>query len=151
MNRVGGRMVWGIHYERSRSLWYGVHVRREPGLCNFRNRVGCEAMCGSLCCWNVYEVYIYVKHVNPFPPLYMFNVHHVRMWDDLTKNAFCIFKRVIAMTSSMQWPIFSYTISVWDKSLKRFKQKRMWVIHVEWFYCLKRKVTSRYGRYALSG
>jgi len=42
------------------------------------------------------------------------------MWDDLTKNAFCIFKRVIAMTSSMQWPIFSYTISVWDKFLKRF-------------------------------
>jgi len=45
------------------------------------------------------------------------------MWDDLTKNAFCIFKRIIAMTSSMQWPIFSYTISVWEKSQKRFKQK----------------------------
>ena len=45
------------------------------------------------------------------------------MWDDLTKNAFRIFKRVIAMTSSMQWPIFSYTISVWEKSLKRFKKK----------------------------
>ena len=27
------------------------------------------------------------------------------------------------MTSRMQWPIFSYTISVWEKFLKRFKQK----------------------------
>ena len=30
--------------------WFEVLVRRESGLCNFRNRVDYEAMCGSLCC-----------------------------------------------------------------------------------------------------
>ena len=33
-----------------------VHVRRELGLWINRNRVDCEAICGSLCCWNDYEV-----------------------------------------------------------------------------------------------
>ena len=28
------------------------------------------------------------------------------------------------MTSSMQWPIFSYKISVWEKSLKRLKKEK---------------------------
>ena len=56
-NRDGSWMVWGNNYERSRFCGT-VLVRREHGLRYYRNRVDCEAMCGSLCCWNDYEVYV---------------------------------------------------------------------------------------------
>jgi len=36
------------------------------------------------------------------------------MCDDLTKNASCIFKPVIAMTNSKQWPIFSHATITWE-------------------------------------
>ena len=74
MNRAGSWMIRENNYERSRSLWYGVHVRREPGLCNFRNRVDCEAMCGSLCCWIDYEVYV-CETCQPFP-FHVFKVYY---------------------------------------------------------------------------
>jgi len=43
-----------------------VLVRREPRLWNFRNRVDCEAMCGSLSCWIDYEVYVW-ETCKPLP------------------------------------------------------------------------------------
>jgi len=39
----------------------------------------------------------------------MLKLHYASMCDDLTRFVSCIFELVIAVTSSKQWPIFSYT------------------------------------------
>ena len=54
------------------------------GLCNFRNRVDCEAMCGSLCCWIDYEVYV-CETCKPFP-FHVFKVYCTWMWNELVKK-----------------------------------------------------------------
>jgi len=139
MNRVGSWKVWGKNNEHSRSCGT-VLVRREHGLWIDRNRVDYEAMCGSLCCWNDYEVFECetCKLLSPF----MSKMHYVWKCGDLTKNVSRVFKLLIAMINSKQWPIFAIQTvfgsePAWTReSLKRFR--KVWVM---WQMILPKETT----------
>ena len=139
MNRVGSWKVWGKNYERSRSCGT-VLVRREHGFWIDRNRVGCEAMCGLLCCWNDYEVFE-CETCKPLS-LFMSKMHYVWKCGDLTKNVSRVFKLLIAMINSKQWPIFAIQTvfgsePAWTReSLKRFR--KVWVM---WQMILPKETT----------
>ena len=80
-------------------------VRRESGLRINRNRVDCEAMCGSLHCCNDYEMLKCIMRKSL--PFYVIKMHQACKCGDLTKNVSRVFKLIIAITNSKQWPILA--------------------------------------------
>ena len=138
-NQDGSWMVWGKNHERSRSCGT-VLVRRAFGLWYYRNRVDCEAMCGSLCCWNDYEVFE-CEMCKSLSLLYVCDALCVEV-GDLTKNVSRLFKLIVAMINSKQWPILAIQTvfgsePAWmGESLKCFR--KVWVI---WWMTLPKETT----------
>jgi len=117
-----------------------VLVRREHVLWINCNHVDCEAMCGSLCCWNDYEVF--ECETCKSLSFYMSKMHYVWKCGDLTKKVSRVFKLIIAMVNSKQWPILAIQAvfgsePAWTgESLKRFR--KVWVI---WWMILPKETT----------
>ena len=139
--------------------WFEERIMSVRGLvvrCKWGGRLGCELTAimwiARPCVAHYVEMFmkcLNVICVNPFPIVCLKCKVCVRVMS--WQRMFHVFlKPKVAMSSNKLWPILAIQIE-FGRYLKNVLKEKGCELYVEWFYYLKCKVTSRYGRYALIG